>query len=148
MSLPESEIAIQPLIKSADQSLPVWKFWKLMKLQKRKFLPLVDERGDLKGVVRGRDIATLTALSPGSLNINDVLDTTPFCVKLTDPISKLVKELTSKGGDYAVILDASNVVLEIVTVNQVLNFTNQALQSLDRAKVFDLFQWRLSSGDN
>jgi CBS-domain-containing membrane protein len=147
MSLPESDMNIEPLIESADHNLPVWKIWKLMKSQKRRFLPLLDELGALKGVVRGRDIATLTALSPGSLNINDILDTKPFCVNLSDSISKVVEGLTSSGGDYAVILGPSGIVLEVVTVHQVLKFTDEMVSSSKLVSVFDLVQWRLSNGD-
>ncbi|MEO0336094.1 MAG: CBS domain-containing protein [Pseudomonadota bacterium] len=147
MSLLESELQLEPLVESADHNLPVWKVWKLMKSQKRRFLPLVDKSGLLIGVVRGRDLATLTALSPGSLNINDVLDSNPLCVELADSISKLVNRLTSSGMDYAVIVGSGNIVLEIVTVNQVLHFTDQVVGQNSMATVFDLFQWRSKNGD-
>lgn len=146
MNLPKEKQSGQKAMMSIDSQLPVWKIWKLMKQNNRRYLPVM-EHGRLLGIIKGADVAMMSALSPGSLDLTDILDTTPLCIKITDSIQSLVSRLTSKNFEYAVLVDDFGNPLEIVSANQVLSFLNQEPAPDKTAIVNEIYEWRQNYGN-
>ncbi|WP_457680767.1 chloride channel protein [Thermovibrio sp.] len=80
-------------IKPVNENSSVSELKKRFLLESERYIPVVNERGELVGIVSPRDLS-LTAFYGEELKVKDVMTSEPFYILENSPLSELIKAIS------------------------------------------------------